>query len=216
MPLMSPRTRPPLDVFRPVQVLVEVRPHLSALTRPSLVSVAQIPALLQHGYNTEFDSSAEETMLGGISNITNSTDVKDVKSRVFIGNLNTVKIPRAEVESIFARYGSIKGCSIHKGYAFVQYTSEADARAAVAGEDGRLIVGQALGTPSIGALSERRLYQVISMPVQDGLPFFRGNIIERIFRSPLLNNGWGSPKPLAERVNKGEGKQQEDNKAGVR
>ncbi|XP_019635135.1 PREDICTED: serine/arginine-rich splicing factor 7-like [Branchiostoma belcheri] len=83
-------------------------------------------------------------MLGGISSITNSTDVKDVKSRVFIGNLNTVKIPRAEVESIFARYGSIKGCSIHKGYAFVQYTSEADARAAVAGEDGRLIVGQAL------------------------------------------------------------------------
>ncbi|XP_078579733.1 uncharacterized protein LOC144863945 [Branchiostoma floridae x Branchiostoma japonicum] len=83
-------------------------------------------------------------MLGGISNITNSTDLKDVKSRVFIGNLNTVKIPRAEVEGIFARYGSIKGCSIHKGYAFVQYTSESDARAAVAGEDGRMIVGQAL------------------------------------------------------------------------
>ncbi|XP_035670188.1 heterogeneous nuclear ribonucleoprotein C-like, partial [Branchiostoma floridae] len=98
-----------------------------------------------NGFTTEFDSSTEEeTMLGGISNITNSTDLKDVKSRVFIGNLNTVKIPRAEVEGIFARYGSIKGCSIHKGYAFVQYTSEADARAAVAGEDGRMIVGQAL------------------------------------------------------------------------
>jgi heterogeneous nuclear ribonucleoprotein C1/C2 len=31
------------------------------------------------------------------------------------------------------------GCSVHKGFAFVQYVNERDARAAVAGEDGRMI-----------------------------------------------------------------------------
>lgn len=36
------------------------------------------------------------------------------------------------------------GCSVHKGFAFVQYVNERNARAAVAGEDGRMI-GQVLG-----------------------------------------------------------------------
>ncbi|CAH1246335.1 RALY [Branchiostoma lanceolatum] len=83
-------------------------------------------------------------MTGGISNVTNSTDIRDMKSRVFVGNLNTVKVSKAEVENLFSRYGRIRGFSIHKGYAFVQYTDEAEARAAVAGEDGREIAGQVL------------------------------------------------------------------------
>eukprot|EP00058_Branchiostoma_floridae_P010696 XP_002596184.1 hypothetical protein BRAFLDRAFT_66084 [Branchiostoma floridae] len=83
-------------------------------------------------------------MTGGISNVTNSTDIRDMKSRVFVGNLNTVKVSKAEVENVFSRYGRIRGFSIHKGYAFVQYTDEAEARAAVTGEDGREIAGQVL------------------------------------------------------------------------
>ncbi|KAB0388200.1 hypothetical protein FD755_003156 [Muntiacus reevesi] len=31
------------------------------------------------------------------------------------------------------------GCSVHKGFAFIQYVNERNARAAVAGEDGRMI-----------------------------------------------------------------------------
>jgi len=37
------------------------------------------------------------------------------------------------------------GISMHKGYAFVQFTVPFDARSACLGEDGKLICGQTLG-----------------------------------------------------------------------
>uniref|UniRef100_A0A7N5ZPK7 RRM domain-containing protein n=1 Tax=Anabas testudineus TaxID=64144 RepID=A0A7N5ZPK7_ANATE len=77
-------------------------------------------------------------------NVTNKTDPRSLNSRVFIGNLNTLLVTKADVEAIFSKYGKIVGCSVHKGYAFVQYSNERNARAAVAGEDGRMIVGQVL------------------------------------------------------------------------
>lgn len=79
------------------------------------------------------------------SNVTNKTDPHSLNSRVFIGNLNTLLVTKADVEAIFSKYGKVVGCSVHKGYAFVQYSNERNARAAVAGEDGRVIVGQVLG-----------------------------------------------------------------------
>ncbi|XP_066579107.1 heterogeneous nuclear ribonucleoproteins C1/C2 isoform X9 [Amia ocellicauda] len=78
------------------------------------------------------------------SNVTNKTDPRSLNSRVFIGNLNTLLVTKADVEAIFGKYGKIVGCSVHKGFAFVQYANERNARAAVAGEDGRMIVGQVL------------------------------------------------------------------------
>ncbi|XP_036439215.1 heterogeneous nuclear ribonucleoproteins C1/C2 isoform X1 [Colossoma macropomum] len=78
------------------------------------------------------------------SNVTNKTDPHSLNSRVFIGNLNTLLVTKADVEAIFSKYGKIVGCSVHKGYAFVQYSNERNARAAVVGEDGRMIVGQVL------------------------------------------------------------------------
>uniref|UniRef100_A0A672I945 Heterogeneous nuclear ribonucleoprotein C n=2 Tax=Salarias fasciatus TaxID=181472 RepID=A0A672I945_SALFA len=78
------------------------------------------------------------------SNVTNKTDPRSLNSRVFIGNLNTLLVTKADVEAIFSKYGKIVGCSVHKGYAFVQYANERNARSAVAGEDGRMIVGQVL------------------------------------------------------------------------
>uniref|UniRef100_A0A3B4T8B9 Zgc:55733 n=1 Tax=Seriola dumerili TaxID=41447 RepID=A0A3B4T8B9_SERDU len=78
------------------------------------------------------------------SNVTNKTDPRSLNSRVFIGNLNTLLVTKADVEAIFSKYGKIVGCSVHKGYAFVQYSNERNARAAVASEDGRMIVGQVL------------------------------------------------------------------------
>uniref|UniRef100_A0A8C1S5N9 Heterogeneous nuclear ribonucleoprotein C n=1 Tax=Cyprinus carpio TaxID=7962 RepID=A0A8C1S5N9_CYPCA len=77
-------------------------------------------------------------------NVTNKTDPRSLNSRVFIGNLNTMLVTKADVEAIFSKYGKIVGCSVHKGYAFVQYANERNARAAVAGEDGRMIAGQVL------------------------------------------------------------------------
>ncbi|XP_055050749.1 heterogeneous nuclear ribonucleoprotein C isoform X5 [Misgurnus anguillicaudatus] len=78
------------------------------------------------------------------SNVTNKTDPRSLNSRVFIGNLNTLLVTKGDVEAIFSKYGKIVGCSVHKGFAFVQYANERNARAAVAGEDGRMIVGQVL------------------------------------------------------------------------
>ncbi|KAM9489481.1 RNA-binding Raly-like protein isoform 1-T1 [Clarias gariepinus] len=78
------------------------------------------------------------------SNVTNKNDPRSLNSRVFIGNLNTAIVKKADIEVIFAKYGKIVGCSVHKGYAFVQYISERNARAAVAGENARIIAGQPL------------------------------------------------------------------------
>ncbi|KAM9428061.1 heterogeneous nuclear ribonucleoprotein C-like isoform 1-T6 [Salvelinus alpinus] len=78
------------------------------------------------------------------SNVTNKTDPRSLNSRVFIGNLNTLLVTKADVEEIFSKYGKIVGCSVHKGFAFVQFANERCARAAVGAEDGRMIVGQVL------------------------------------------------------------------------
>lgn len=90
------------------------------------------------------------------SNVTNKNDPRSLNSRVFIGNLNTTIVKKADIEVIFAKYGKIVGCSVHKGYAFVQYISERNARAAVAGENSRIIAGQPLGEclPCVYQLSQ--------------------------------------------------------------
>ncbi|XP_074507866.1 RNA-binding Raly-like protein isoform X2 [Sebastes fasciatus] len=78
------------------------------------------------------------------SNVTNKNDPRSLNSRVFIGNLNTAVVNKSDIEAIFAKYGKIVGCSVHKGYAFVQYASERNARTAVSGENTRVIAGQSL------------------------------------------------------------------------
>ncbi|XP_041095532.1 heterogeneous nuclear ribonucleoprotein C-like isoform X2 [Polyodon spathula] len=87
------------------------------------------------------DLSPNSLMAG---NVTNKNDPRSLNSRVFIGNLNTLLVTKADVEAIFSKYGKVVGCSVHKGFAFVQFLNERTARAAVAGEDGRMIVGQVL------------------------------------------------------------------------
>uniref|UniRef100_A0A8C4IWW8 RRM domain-containing protein n=1 Tax=Dicentrarchus labrax TaxID=13489 RepID=A0A8C4IWW8_DICLA len=88
--------------------------------------------------------SPTTSALMAASNVTNRTDPRSLNSRVFIGNLNTLLVTKGDVEAIFSKYGKIVGCSVHKGYAFVQFANERNARAAVNGEDGRMIVGQVL------------------------------------------------------------------------
>ncbi|XP_068164425.1 LOW QUALITY PROTEIN: heterogeneous nuclear ribonucleoproteins C1/C2 [Antennarius striatus] len=92
----------------------------------------------------DWSSSSSTSSLMASSNVTNKTDPRSLNSRVFIGNLNTLLVTKADVEAIFAKYGKVVGCSVHKGYAFVQFSNERNARAAVGGEDGRMIVGQVL------------------------------------------------------------------------
>ncbi|XP_057703149.1 RNA-binding protein Raly isoform X2 [Corythoichthys intestinalis] len=84
------------------------------------------------------------------SNVTNKRDAKSVNSRVFIGNLNTALATKRDVEAVFGAYGPVLGCSVHKGYAFVQYGRRGHARAAVAGHDGRMLAGQTLDVSMAG------------------------------------------------------------------
>ncbi|CAO1324324.1 unnamed protein product [Diamesa hyperborea] len=79
-----------------------------------------------------------------LSNQTNSQDSQAVNSRVFVGNLNTFQCSKSDVERTFQRYGRLVGISMHKGYAFVQFTNPSDARNACHGENGRLLLNQIL------------------------------------------------------------------------
>jgi len=79
-----------------------------------------------------------------VGNQTSSQDPQAVNSRVFVGNLNTFQIVKTDVEKLFQKYGRIAGISMHKGYAFVQFTSPFDARSACLGEDAKTLCGQLL------------------------------------------------------------------------
>ncbi|XP_014916439.1 heterogeneous nuclear ribonucleoproteins C1/C2 isoform X2 [Poecilia latipinna] len=103
----------------------------------------------------DWSSSSTSSSMAS-SNVTNKNDPHSLNSRVFIGNLNTLLVTKADVEAIFSKYGKIVGCSIHKGYAFVQYSNERNAKAAVTGEDGRMIVGQVLDINLAGEPKPRR------------------------------------------------------------
>ncbi|XP_063698200.1 TNF receptor-associated factor family protein DDB_G0272098 [Culicoides brevitarsis] len=94
--------------------------------------------------------------LSKLSNQTNSQDPQAVNSRVFVGNLNTFQCSKTDVERMFQRYGRLAGISMHKGYAFVQFTNPFDARNACHGEDGRTVLSQIL---DVNMVAEPKAHQ---------------------------------------------------------
>ena len=97
-----------------------------------------------------------------MSNATNSKSPDDMKSRIFIGNLNTNIVTKRHLHLIFIQFGDIKAISMHKGnfhsififisflyfllgYAFIQYGDEMDALNAVFSQDGQVLAGQTIG-----------------------------------------------------------------------
>lgn len=72
-------------------------------------------------------------------------DPATASSRVFVGHLQTDGINRVELEEHFAKYGSIVGSVINRGFAFVQFDDEPSARAAIQGENGALFNGRRMG-----------------------------------------------------------------------
>lgn len=91
-----------------------------------------------------------------VGNQTNSNDPQAINSRVFVGNLNTYQVTKDDVERMFKRYGRIGGISMHKGFAFVQFSNPYDARNAVQGEDGTVICGQTL---DVNMVAEPKAHQ---------------------------------------------------------
>jgi len=103
-------------------------------------------------------AAASKTMINlcKVGNQTSSVDPSAVNSRVFVGNLNTFQVTKTDVEKVFQRYGRIAGISMHKGYAFVQFTGPFDARSSCLGEDGRTICGQVI---DVNMVSEPKAHQ---------------------------------------------------------
>lgn len=62
---------------------------------------------------------------------TNSSNPNDIKSRVFVGHLNTEKCTKEEVGNLFEPYGTIIGVNLRDGYGFVQFKDESSVKEAI-------------------------------------------------------------------------------------
>ena len=76
---------------------------------------------------------------------TNSNNPWMIRSRVFVGHLNTEKCSRKEIEDLFDPYGKVVGCSLQHGYGFVQYDEEESAKRAIRELHGLQFKGMKLG-----------------------------------------------------------------------
>ena len=92
---------------------------------------------------------------------TNSSDPKMIRSRVFVGHLNTDKCSRSELEELFSPFGKVTSCSLQHGYGFVQYHDEQAANRAITELHGLQFKGMKLGMTPVGhALARRQLWGV--------------------------------------------------------
>ncbi|XP_066936688.1 nuclear receptor coactivator 5-like [Clytia hemisphaerica] len=95
---------------------------------------------------------------------TNSNDSLSMRRRVFIGNLNTEKTSKTEVEEIFNKFGELESCSLHKNFGFVQFVREKDADAAVTAMHGKMILGKRVDVNLAGLRRKTQLKDKYEKP----------------------------------------------------
>ena len=76
---------------------------------------------------------------------TNSSMPEDIKSRVFVGHLNTDKCEKTEVDELFRPFGKILGVNMQNGYGFVQYEEEKSVKEAIKHLHGTVFKDEKLG-----------------------------------------------------------------------
>ncbi|XP_015610099.1 uncharacterized protein LOC107274966 isoform X2 [Cephus cinctus] len=69
-------------------------------------------------------------------------DPATVSSRVFVGHLQTEDMTKHELEEHFAKYGTVVGSLINRGFGFVQFEEEQSAQNAIQKENGAMFKGR--------------------------------------------------------------------------
>ena len=76
---------------------------------------------------------------------TSSNDPKLIRARVFVGQLDTSKCTKKDLEKAFEPYGKLLGVLVLKGYGFIQYEDEECAMKAIKEAHGTEICGSKIG-----------------------------------------------------------------------
>lgn len=72
-------------------------------------------------------------------------DPATASSRIFVGHLQTEDMNRHELEEHFAKYGTVVGSLINRGFGFVQFEDDKAAQSAIKGENGSMFKGRRIG-----------------------------------------------------------------------
>lgn len=68
-----------------------------------------------------------------------------IRSRIFVGHLDTDNVTKKEVKQLFSPYGKVIGVALHQGYGFVQYDNADSAKAAIKEAHGTPVAGMKIG-----------------------------------------------------------------------
>lgn len=77
---------------------------------------------------------------------TSSMNQRDIRSRVFIGHLNTSECSKKDIEEVFGPYGKITGINLQNGYGFVQYDNEESVKEAIKKCHNTTFMGSRIGS----------------------------------------------------------------------
>ena len=76
---------------------------------------------------------------------TSAMDSRSIRSRVFVGHLNTDRASRRDLDKLFSSCGKVVAISLLSGYGFIQFDNEESARKAIDEVHGTPFFGMKLG-----------------------------------------------------------------------